>query len=164
MSKLSIPIEIELTPRSREIMNALAKVMNPERVSSDPVSDTAAVQPAHAKIGTMFHGGIYAGIARGRDGEPDMHLVLLADEPTERLTWQAAKDWAARIGARLPTRFESALLYANLQDQFDADAYYWTDTQYSADNAWTQVFDDGNQDDYGKSYEGRARAVRLIQL
>jgi hypothetical protein len=107
-------------------------------------------------------GSAYAGLARGLDGEDDGHLVLLADKPAELLDWQAAVDWAKGLGegARLPTRFESALLYANLQDRFDTERYHWTGSQYSAGLAWYQSFGYGGQNLYGKSYEARARAVR----
>lgn len=111
-------------------------------------------------------GGIYAGVSRGEDGEPDAHLVLLAEKPEGDLAWQAAVDWAKGLGdgARLPTRFESALLYAHLQDQFETDRWHWTGTQYSASYAWGQFFDLGNQGISAKSYEARARAVRRFPL
>ena len=106
--------------------------------------------------------GIYAGITRAEDDGPDGHLVLLADVPDKDLKWADAVKWAQGLGngARLPTRFESALLYANLQPQFSTEGWYWTGTQYSAGIAWLQYFDNGNQYYGDKSYEARARAVR----
>jgi len=44
------------------------------------------------------------------------------------------------------------------------DAWYWSSTQYSDDSAWGQTFYCGGQGYGSKSYEGRCRAVRLIQL
>jgi hypothetical protein len=44
------------------------------------------------------------------------------------------------------------------------EAWYWSSSQYSAGGAWGQFFDDGFQTSLDKSYEARARAVRLIQL
>lgn len=44
------------------------------------------------------------------------------------------------------------------------EAWHWSSTQYSDDGAFSQYFRDGSQASYGSSYEGRARAVRLIQL
>ena len=64
----------------------------------------------------------------------------------------------------LPSQAEMHLLAANLKDQFDQDDWYWTSTQYSAISAWIQHFGHGFQDNYGKSSEARAQAVRLIQL
>lgn len=48
-------------------------------------------------------------------------------------------------------------------EAFEED-WYWSSTQYSGSNAWTQHFDDGYQLYDSKSDEGRCRAVRLIQL
>ena len=62
----------------------------------------------------------------------------------------------------LPSQAEMHLLAANLKDEFNQDDWYWTSTQYSANLAWTQDFGNGGQYRSSKSYEGRARAVRLI--
>jgi len=107
-------------------------------------------------------GGAYAGLSRAEDGQPDGHLVLLDDVPDGELKWADAVAWAQGLGngARLPSRFESALLYANLQKEFVPDSWYWTGTQYSAGDAWYQSFYYGGQSNYGKSVEARARAVR----
>ena len=115
-------------------------------------------------------GGIYAGVARGRDGEADYHLILCQEAPTQGFTWQAALDLAKTITADghsdfiVPTRFESALLYANLQDQFDTDHWYWTSTQCSETRAWGQCFGNGDQLDGGKGYERRVRFARRLAL
>jgi len=42
--------------------------------------------------------------------------------------------------------------------------WHWSSTQYSDDGAWGQYFNVGNQNDDDKSYEGRVRAVRRIQI
>ena len=79
-----------------------------------------------------------------------------------------AAEWAAALGDGgfyLPSRREIRLLWCNVPELFDKSAWYWTSTQYSAHNAWTQYFFGGNQyDNGGKSYEGRARAVRRLIL
>ena len=49
-------------------------------------------------------------------------------------------------------------------EAFEEDALYWSSTQYSERNAWNQNFNNGNQNNNDKKFEGRARAVRLIQL
>ena len=64
----------------------------------------------------------------------------------------------------LPSRFESALLYAMLRDQIELGGWYWTSTQVSAGNAWMQTFYGGFQNYYGKLTTGRARAVRRLNL
>ncbi|MDC8756234.1 DUF1566 domain-containing protein [Janthinobacterium fluminis] len=44
--------------------------------------------------------------------------------------------------------------------------WYWSSTQYAAypSDAWGQDFDDGYQNGYRKSDEGRARAVRRLKI
>lgn len=65
----------------------------------------------------------------------------------------------------LPSRFESALLYATLREQIELGDWYWTSTQYSSNFAWMQYFGDGSQTSYlYKDYEGRAVAVRRLVL
>lgn len=123
-------------------------------------------------IGAKWPGaidGIYAGVSRGENGEPDGHLVLLSAKPEEEdLAWKDAKAWADGLGngARLPTRFESALLYANLRDQFDLDEWYWTGTVHesSPSYAWIQHFGLGSQSLSHQLYEFRARAVSRFPI
>lgn len=49
------------------------------------------------------------------------------------------------------------------EEAFDG-TWYWSSTQCSASNAWSQYFDDGYQDDFVKYDEGRVRPVRRIQI
>jgi hypothetical protein len=127
----------------------------------NPASAPATGTPA---IGAAWPGidGIYAGIARGEDDRPDAHLVLLNERPEKLMDWPDAMALAEQRtdGARLPTRFESALLYAHLRDQFDTSEWHWTGTQYSAGSAWDQFFYYGTQHDNGKTVEARVRLVR----
>jgi hypothetical protein len=121
----------------------------------------AALIPA---IGQPWPGcaGVYAGVSRGEDGAPDAHLVLLDVLPGASLDWSAAMAWSEGLGdgARLPTRFEAALLYAHLRDEFRKDDWYWTSTQYSESGAWYQDLYYGYQYYDVKKYEAHARAVR----
>jgi len=48
-------------------------------------------------------------------------------------------------------------------EAFEA-GWYWSSSQYSGRFAWYQSFYDGDQNDNVKSFEARARAVRLIHL
>ncbi|HYW57714.1 MAG TPA: SUMF1/EgtB/PvdO family nonheme iron enzyme [Polaromonas sp.] len=168
----TIEIDLELSQRSRILLDSLSKLLPARLVAPEPESVQTTAQapysPLKLQIGERSDaaGGIYAGISRGEDGQPDGHLFLLDDKPASKLDWADAKTWAESLGngARLPTRFESALLYANLQDQLDQDNWHWTGTQYSDSNAWNQRFGDGNQHDFGKSYEARCRAVRRLIL
>lgn len=135
-----------------------------------PEPSNTGLPPA---IGQLWpeQGGVYAGIARGFDGQPDHHLILSATK-ADAMPWQRAMDWAGALldGAHndwaLPTRPQSALLFANLRDQFE-QRWHWTNETYEGDGscAWVQYFDDGCQDvNLRKSYEGPARAVRRLPL
>ena len=121
------------------------------------VATTAAIA-----IGAAFAGGIYAGIIRGVAGNADQHLVLLPGDADD-VDWEAACAFAAIVGGELPTRAEQALLYANLKDQFQP-RWYWSSEQAGPSGAWSQNFDNGGQNYDGRSYEGRARAVRRLPI
>jgi hypothetical protein len=120
------------------------------------------------RIGDPWPGvdGIYAGISRGEAEEPDAHLVLLPALPDRALPWAEAVQWAQGLGdgAHLPSRSESALLYAHLRDDIDKSDWYWTGSQYSAGYAWGQDFDGGYQYGDDKKFKARARAVRRFPL
>ena len=157
----TIPLEFHFTPKSLALLEALRNIEFPLALAEP------AAASAPPRIGDRYQGGIYAGLSRGEKGEPDAHIILLDDVPADKLNWKDAIKWAEGLGddARLPTRFESALLYANLHEQFVTDDWHWTLTQYSADNAWVQRFISGSQISDLKSLTGRARAVRrLISL
>lgn len=117
-------------------------------------------------VGAALEGGIFCGLTTQPDGTHHA-VVLLPDAPAERLSWADATAWAEGLGngAQLPSRPVSALLFANAKAQFE-EAWYWTSETHVNDSsyAWTQSFYDGTQDDLHKSFAGRARAVRLIQL
>ena len=141
----------------------------PEPEESAPTTSEVATKAP--KIGEYWpgQGGIYAGIASGRDGDPDYHLILASEAPDRDFKWQAALDYAKTVTAdghsdfTVPTRFESALLYANVQDQLNKDNWHWTSTQCSEISAWGQLFNYGAQN-YGKDYERRCRFVRRLVL
>ncbi len=107
----------------------------------------------------------YAGLITGKDGEASYHLILLPDSPTDYLNWQAAKDWAKRMGGDLPTRREQSLLFANCKEQFEA-RYHWSNEQFAsvASYAWCQTFDYGYQTTSHIHDEIRARAVRRVNI
>lgn len=106
----------------------------------------------------------YAGLSRDHDTGAWHHLVLLPATTDKDLTWKQAIEWAKSVGGDLPTRFESALLYANLRDQIDAGYWYWTATPVADEPAWAwgQGFYNGDQDASRKGTRGRARAVRRV--
>ncbi len=123
-------------------------------------------QTSALTIPTLLEGERYAGIViDSATGQPTHHLILIPQQPETRLTWDEAIAWAASIDAELPTRQESALLYANLKPAFEP-TWYWTGEQYAgnASYAWGQGFDGGNQYLTGKGYKGRVRAVRRFLI
>lgn len=115
-------------------------------------------------LGQPLEGGTFAGLTTRPDGTHHA-VVLLADKPGGRLTWAQATEWAGSLNAQLPSRPVAALLFANAKAAFE-EAWHWTADEDPDDGAfaWSQYFDGGDQDCSRKSFEGRARAVRLIQL
>lgn len=109
--------------------------------------------------------GHYVGIAGDVEGGAPGHLIVMDDAPSDLLNWADAKKWAESFGngARLPTKAEAALLFANVKDKFVAE-YHWTRTQYSSSYAWWQHLDVGSQSGSNKGVEARARAVRRFPL
>ena len=116
------------------------------------------------------HAGIFAGIAGGKDSQPYAALILLDAMPPKKLNWADACAWGESLGdgAHVPTRNESALLYATVRDQINQDSYHWTSTPYdppySDSVAWIQGFGDGDQYNYIQSTERLCRAVRRVSL
>ena len=169
---ITLPVEFELTVKPGAVMDAIAKMLGARFVESPEPSPQSTISPSAPNIGEYWAGmgGIYAGVARGRDGEPDYHLILRKEDPKKDCTWQAALDLAKTITVdghsdfSVPTRFEYALLYANLHDQFEADRWHWTSTQCSEDTAWMQYFAYGTQDYTSKSNERRVRFVRRTSI
>lgn len=105
----------------------------------------------------------YAGAILNDDGSAAHHVVLLAPNPEERMTWAAAKAWAEGVGGVLPTRREQSLLFANLKAAFEA-AWYWSSEKHEQDGAfaWCQYVFNGSQSSNRTSGEGRVRAVRRV--
>jgi hypothetical protein len=111
----------------------------------------------------LKEGEIYAGAIIAPDGTG--HHIILLDGDNDGADWRTQMEWAKSIGGDLPDRIEQALLYAHLKDRFQ-ETWYWSNTQHASDSAcaWSQLFYYGLQFYDGKSYEGRARAVRRSPL
>lgn len=160
-------IHISISPRQDAMAKAfLAAILSgPVPPEDDGATNPTSTVPA---IGQPWPGadGIYAGVSRGEDGEADAHLVLLNERPEAVMGWNEGMALAAARtdGALMPSRFESALLYAHLSDQFDASNWHWTRTQYSEDYAWRQLFYYGSQYHYHKKFDARVRFVRRFPL
>ena len=115
-------------------------------------------------LGQPLDAGLFAGLTTRPDGTHHA-VVLLPDKPAKPLAWKKAVNWAKALGndAELPTCPVVALLFAVARDQFEP-SWHWTSESLDGSCAWGQSFDYGSQSDVRKSYEGRARAVRLIPL
>ena len=84
-------------------------------------------------------------------------------------TWRNGENPSALPVATYPyTEIDPAQTPADVFRDDGVEAFepvwYWTSTQCSADTAWSQNFDDGDQDSNGKGYELRARAVRRFLI
>ena len=115
-------------------------------------------------------GAIYAGIAPAEGDMPQAHLVLWLNTPETRQNYEdsiaLAKAVNPETDSHLPTRTESALLYATVRDQIKKDSWYWTSTYYDEDKdtAFVQYFYGGGQYLSHLSFECRALAVSRFAL
>ncbi len=151
---ITVPIELELTPRSRAVMDALHKVISPQFKSEE----TLAAPQLNLQPGER-----YAGVVLDESGQHKHHLVLLAPRPEQDLAWQAAMDWAQSIGGVLPTRQEQALLYANCKPHLKPEWHWSSETHESdASYAWKCHFGYGFQNGNHKGFDGSAVAVRRV--
>ena len=112
-------------------------------------------------------GGVYAGMARGNSTTADYVLVLSGEQPNAPLTWQAAQDWAAALRTAghddwsVPTRAESALLFANVRETLRPGTH-WTRDTFWRHYAWAHSYGNGGQNIDLAIHEFRARAVRRL--
>ena len=124
------------------------------------------------RIGEQWstQGGIYAGVARGRDGAPDYHLIV-GPEFDGQVDWDGADKWAAGVTVHgfsdfaMPFRKEQTLAFANVPELFKAE-YYWSCEQHASYSyyAWLQDFGYGNQNNWKKDNQIRARVVRRLVI
>ena len=156
MSGITIPIEIELTQRSKAILAALSKTIGPQFQADDEPTAPAAVTTLNLQPGEH-----YAGVVLDESGNVKHHLVLMAARPDKKLAWDDAHAWATSVGGVLPTRQEQALLFANCKPHLQAE-WHWSSETYEGDAsfAWGCNFSLGNQSNDLKSYEVSAVAVR----
>ena len=132
--------------------------------SSKVVSDSPRFARAR-RLPNGFTVEHYAGAVLDANGQHMHHLVLMAQRPADKLNWQAAMDWASRIGGALPIRQEQALLLANCKPHLEG-VYHWSCEEYEGDAsyAWLQGFDYGTQNDDHIYGQGRAVAVRRLPI
>ena len=116
------------------------------------------------------HKGIYAGIARSYNNEPDNHIILLdAKSPEEFMNWVEATTWAESLGEAtgLPTKGEAALVGCNLAEELGDCGYVWTSTPDGAQRVWYQRWTSSIPDlqySFGKTVTSRVRAVKRLPI
>lgn len=115
-------------------------------------------------------GAIYAGIAPAEGDMPQAHLVLWLNTPETRQNYEESIALAKAVNpetdSHLPTRTESALLYATVRDQIKKDSWYWTSTYWDEDKdaAFVQFFGNGNRTSGSLTSGCRALAVSRFAL
>lgn len=114
-------------------------------------------------LGVDLDEGTFAGCVTLPGGRLVAVVLLPGPGCAERVRWQQAMDWAASRMGELPTRPVAALLFANVTEKLDP-YWHWTSEQWDATIAWGCDFGDGLQGTSHKSYEGRAVAVRYIDI
>ncbi len=153
---------------SRAFIAALMRGPVDDEREENGTESTAKTTSTPPKIGEVWpgQGGIYCGVARGEGDQPDYHLILAETAPEQGFKWADGLEYASTIVAdghkdfSVPTRFESAMLYANVRDKLDTSKWHWTSAQSSVFSAFVQTFNDGSQSLMDKNYEGRFRFVR----
>ena len=107
----------------------------------------------------------YAGLVLKDDGTPLHHLVRMAEQTTNPLSWQDATAWASKAGGELPTRREMSLIYAHCRARVRHE-WCWSGESFEADtaSAWSCHLGDGFQSTHLKWYENDAIAVRRIPI
>ena len=131
----------------------------------DGASNTAAMAAAGCKIAAQAQSdGWYI---PSRD---ELELLYRAFKPTadENYKYRSGDNPSSSPAGypyteALPAQTSVVDFKDDEQEAFK-DTWYWSSTQYSAYYAWIQTFVDGYQVNYGKSYEGRVRPVRRIQI
>jgi hypothetical protein len=100
----------------------------------------------------------------------ELELIYRNLKPTTDENWEYRGDNPSSLPAGYP--YEATIPGQTSVADFQAGGaqamkseWYWSSTQASAYDAWSQTFDDGAQTSYDKHYQGRVRAVRrsLIQ-
>jgi len=115
-------------------------------------------------------GAVYAGLAPAEYDMPQAHLVLWLNTPETHQNYEESIALAKAVNpetdSHLPTRTESALLYATLRDQINQDYWHWTSTYYGKNQeyAFVQGFNNGFQFDRYLNGDYRALAVSRFAL
>lgn len=121
-------------------------------------------------IGTEWLGGVYAGVVRGIDGQPDCYLIA-GPEYDGHLDWPSALAYAKTVKVHgfadfsLPRRSWQAVAFGNIPTLFKPESY-WSCEQHALDGgyAWLQNFYNGSQNYWLKSLKLRVRVFRSAPI
>jgi hypothetical protein len=138
----------------------------------DGFANTNAMADAGSDLARWARGLTIAGLddwyLPARD---ELELLYRHFKPTTEVNycWRGDNPSSVPVGyAYTPTAPAQSTVVAFAEDGPDAFSPegYWSSTQYAgySDCAWFQGFDVGGQYGYGKSFEGRARAVRRFLI
>lgn len=141
-------------------MNAVVQ----EAAPASPLVVTLELPPLNSYVPGK---GIFRGLVTDLGGHYKLFEAQARIDPgkwaavkaaAEALREEGQEDW------KLPTRVDSALLYAVAKDAHEVD-WYWTSEPYGSDDAWYQSFYDGGQGWDRQSYDDvRGCAVRREPL
>ena len=93
------------------------------------------------------------------NGQHNTQLILTAEPENAAAKFVSSISIDGHADYYWPAQKELNLLYINLQDECGTD-WHWSSTQYSANRAWVQDFEDGYQRFHLKDRELAVRAVR----
>ena len=120
----------------------------------------------HIIMATKAFNGEWGNYGTEIDGEFSYHdgknntQLILAAEPDNKLLLEITNHEAdGHSDFYLPSNLENNLIYAHASQHVE-NKWHWSSTQCSADDAWHQFFEDGDQFIGNKGTKLAARAVR----
>lgn len=105
--------------------------------------------------------GKESGATSAWDGLANTRALVESEIDHPAAQWAAALEHDGLVDWYLPAQAELTMAWANVPELF-SKCWHWSSSQFSANNAWHQGFGDGDQSNYGKLNEFRARAVRRL--
>ena len=95
--------------------------------------------------------------------EDDNHAFLVLPKDIKEVDWWDGKRKCEEQFAQMPNLRQLDAIYKNKEvlnkafiaaggEALDGEAYYWSSTEYSSNDAWGLWMDDGSRTDYRKLY------------
>ena len=122
--------------------------------------------------GTRWYGGSYTNTRAKADGVgsglKNTSLILANQAPVDGLAFAATlcNEYSVTVGDvtyadwYLPSKYELNLLYLQQNVIGMYTEYYWSSTEFNANDAWDQTFYNGQQDHLNKMQYNHVRAIR----